>query len=123
MTREELETLKEIRQDGISPHEKFPEIIRKCSAIRAAIALIARLPTFADGAPMVTPCDVWIVPAKWSWMSDVEGGREPEQVKIWNYNADRHGGHYCLSFDNSSDMNFGFGQVYQTKQAAREAMS
>jgi hypothetical protein len=111
MTREELETLK-----CIQFYDK---------SVAAAVALISRLPTFADGAPMVTPCDVWIVPGNWSWMSDVEGGREPEQVKIWNYNADRHGGHYCLTFaecGTADDRDFGFGPVYQTEQAARESI-
>jgi hypothetical protein len=122
MTREELETLKSVYLRDIKPesnNEHQPSIY---DAIEAAVALISRLPTFADGAPMVTPCDVWIVPGEWKWLDEMDGGEQPEMVTIWNFRHGSDGGHYCLSFDNSSDMNFGFGQVYQTEQAARESI-
>ena len=116
MTKQELETLRGATQ-------LFWQEGAMAKSIRAAVALIARLPTFADGAPMVTPCDAWIVPARWSWLSEMDGGEQPEMVTIWNFRHGNDGGHYCLSFEDSSDLDFGFGPVYQTEQAARESMA
>lgn len=117
MTRDELETLKSIRLPETSTLNA-DEATREGEAIRAAVALISRLPTFADGAPMVTPCEAWIVAGDWPGMCRT-GSLHIIKVRILN--SDTLGDRPCHRVYVDGFSGFGFGPVYQTEQAAREA--
>jgi hypothetical protein len=127
MTSYEVETLRvEIAVNtlqGFSPRHQ--ELM---NAITAALALISRLPTFADGAPMVTPCDAWIVPGEWTWtVTDDEWTREKLAIytRIVGCHTTKTNRRYVISMlDGNGDeySYFGIGPVYQTEQAARESI-